>query len=249
MSFAGRVAIVTGGAGYIGSTTAKRLAVDGAAVIVSDVNGELAQSVAEEIVADGGEASAIETDVRSTESIEAMVAWTIGQHGQIDILVTVAGGSARERASTVHGSSEGVIRQVIEINLLGAIFCCRAVVGHMIERGAGKIVNVASIVALQGSAGHADYAAAKAGVIAFSKTLAMEVAPGGINVNCVSPGLVPRPGTRVDHIPGTNYLGRIASAESVSSVVSFLASDEADFIVGQNYVVDGGRSLGLKGSR
>jgi NAD(P)-dependent dehydrogenase (short-subunit alcohol dehydrogenase family) len=247
MSIAKNVAVVTGAAGYIGSTTAKRLASDGAAVIVCDVNEELAAEVADAIVADGGAATAIETDVTSVESIEAMVAETIEQHGRIDILVNVAGGSARERASTVHGSSEEVIRQIIDVNLLGAIFCARAVVGHMIDQGGGKIVSVASALPLRGQRKHADYAAAKAGVIAFSRTMAMEVAPHNINVNCVSPGLVPRPGTNVADIPETNYLGRIAGPETVSNLIAFLVSDEADFVVGQNYVVDGGWSLGLKG--
>ena len=216
MSLEGKVAIVTGGAGYIGSTAAKRLASDGAAVVVCDVNGEAALTVAEKISADGGMATAIETDVRSSASVEVMVAQTIEKYGQVDILVNVAGGSARERASTVHGSREEVIRHTIDVNLFGVIFCCRAVVGHMIERGGGKIVSVASALPLQGQRGHADYAAAKAGVIAFSRTLAMEVAPHNINVNCVSPGLVPRPGTNVDDIPETNYLGKIAPPETVS---------------------------------
>jgi 3-oxoacyl-[acyl-carrier protein] reductase len=249
MSPIDKVAIVTGGAGYIGSTIARRLASDGATVVVCDVNRDAAADVADAIVARGGTATGVETNVTSVESIEAMVAQTIEQHGRIDILVNVAGGSARERASTVHGSSEEVIRHVLDVNLRGVIFCCRAVIGQMIEQAAGKIVNVASIVALQGSAGHADYAAAKAGVIAFSRTMAMEVAQHNVNVNCVSPGLVPRPGTGVEHIPRTNYLGRVATADTVSNVIAFLVSDEADFIVGQNYVVDGGRSLGLKGSR
>jgi len=247
MNLDGKVAIVTGSAGYIGSTAAKRLASDGAAVIVCDVDGELAQGVAEAIIADGGKATAIETDVTSTESIAAMVAQTIEQYGRIDILVNVAGGSARERASTVHGSREEVITDILDVNLRGVIFCARAVIGHMIEQGGGKIVSVASALALQGQRGHADYAAAKAGVIAFSKTMAMEVAPHNVNVNCVSPGLVPRPGTNVDDIPETNYLGRIATPDTVANVIAFLVSDEADFVVGQNYVVDGGWSLGLKG--
>ena len=242
-----KVAIITGGAGYIASTTAKRLAAEGAAVVVCDIDGEAARAVADAIVADGGTATAIETDVRRTASIGTMVEQVIEQHGHIDILVNVAGGSARERASTVHGSSEEVITHTLDVNLRGAIFCSRAVIGHMIERSSGKIVSVASALALQGQREHADYAAAKAGVIAFSRTLAMEVAPHNINVNCVSPGLVPRPGTRVDDIPQTNYLGKIATPETVSNLIAFLVSDEADFIVGQNYVVDGGWSLGLKG--
>lgn len=249
MDLTNKVAIVTGAAGYIGSTTAKRLASEGANVAVCDVNGDQARAVADAITIAGGQAMAVETDVRSTASIEAMVEQVKGRQGHIDILVNVAGGSARERASTVHGSSEEVIRHVLEVNLLGVILCCRAVVGHMIEQGSGKIVNVASIVALQGLAGHADYAAAKAGVIAFSKTLAMEVAPHNLNVNCVLPGIVPRPGMSVDGIAATNYLGRVATPETVSNLIAFLVSEEADFIVGQSYVVDGGRSLGLKGSR
>jgi 3-oxoacyl-[acyl-carrier protein] reductase len=208
VSLEGKVAIVTGGAGYIGSTTARRLASDGAAVAVCDVNGDSALKVAESISADGGSATAVQMDVRSTESVEAVVAQTVEQYGHVDILVNVAGGSARERASTVHGSSEEVIRHVLDVNLFGVIFCCRAVVGHMIEQGGGKIVSVASALPLQGQRGHADYAAAKAGVIAFSRTLAMEVAPHNINVNCVSPGLVPRPGTNVDDIPDEGQAGR-----------------------------------------
>jgi NAD(P)-dependent dehydrogenase (short-subunit alcohol dehydrogenase family) len=247
MALENKVAIVTGAAGYIGSTTAKRLAADGAIVVVTDVNGDLARTVAGGITAAGGQAMAIETDVRSTASVAAMVAQVIAQHGRVDILVNVAGGSARERASTVHGSREEVIREILEVNLFGVIFCCRAVIGHMLAQGGGRIVSVASALALQGQRGHADYAAAKGGVIAFSKTLAMEVGPDNIHVNCVSPGLVPRPGTPVDYIPATNYLGRIAPPESVANVIAFLVSDEADFIVGQNYIVDGGWSLGLKG--
>jgi len=247
MGLENKVAIVTGGAGHIGSTTAKRLAAEGAAVVVCDVDGDAGRTVADAIIADGGKAIAIQTDVRSTASIDAMVEQTIEQYGHIDILINVAGGSARERASTVHGSSEDVIKHTLDVNLRGAIFCARAVIGHMIEQRSGKIVSVASALALQGQRAHADYAAAKAGVIAFSKTLAMEVAPHNINVNCVSPGLVPRPGTRIDDIPETNYLGRIATPETVSNLIAFLVSDEADFIVGQNYVVDGGWSLGLKG--
>lgn len=247
MGLENRVAIVTGAAGYIGSTTAKRLASDGATVVVCDVNADLARAVAGGITADGGLAMAVAADVRSTASVQDMVAQVIEQHGRIDILVNVAGGSARERASTVHGSSEEVIREMIDMNLLGVIFCCRAVVGQMLAQGGGRIVSVASALAGQGQPGFADYAAAKAGVIAFSKTLAMEVGPHNIHVNCVSPGLVPRPGTPVDDIPETNYLDRIAPPETVANLVAFLVSDEADFIVGQNYIVDGGWSLGLKG--
>jgi len=249
MKLKNQVAIVTGGAGYIGRTTAKRLSVEGATVVVCDINGDLARTVADKIIADGGKAMAVEMDVCNTTSIDATVEQVIERYDHIDILVNVAGGSARERSSTVHGSKEEVIKHVLDVNLRGMIFCSRAVIRHMIEKGSGKIVSVASAVAVQGNPGNAEYAAAKAGVIAFSKTLAMEVGPYNINVNCVSPGLVPRPDEKTGDIPGTNYLGRIAKPESVANLILFLVSDEADFIVGQNYIVDGGWSLGLKGRR
>ena len=248
MNLDGKIAIVTGAAGYIGSTTANRLAKDGATVVIADVAEDLAQQVAAGIVADGGQAIAIATNVREVASIEAMVQQVVEAYGRIDILVTAAGGSARGRASKVHGSQVEVVEETIGLNLFGMIWACRAVIGQMIEQGGGKIVSVASVVGVQGLAGHADYAAAKGGVIAYVKSLAMEVAPYNINVNCVSPGLVPRPDTSTDHIPKTNFLGRIADAETVANVIAFLVSDEAHFVVGQNYIVDGGRVLGLHGS-
>ena len=248
MSLQRQVAMVTGGAGYIGSTTARRLAGDGATVIACDLAAERAQAVAADIVAEGGQASGIALDVCSPAGIESVVAQIIERHGRLDILVNAAGGSARERASNVHGSRAEVVDEVLDINLRGMIHCCRAVIGQMLAQGRGRIVSVASVVGMQGLAGHADYAAAKAGVIAYSKSLAMEVGRHGINVNCVSPGLVPRPGTATEHVAATNYLGRVASAETVANVIAFLVSEQAEFVLGQNYVVDGGRCLGLHGS-
>ena len=248
MTNEGKIAIVTGAAGWIGSAIARRLAADGATVVVCDVRLEPAEQVASAIVADGGQALAIETDVRSVPSIEAMVASVVERFGRVDQLVNVAGGSARERASTVHGLSEAVIREIIEMNLYGTIFCCRAVISHMIAAGSGRIVNIASTLASSPQAQHADYCAAKAGVLGFSRALAIEAAPHNVFVNCVSPGLVPRPGTPADYVPATNYLGRCAAPETVAQVVAFLLADTTDFVVGQNYVVDGGWGLGLKGT-
>ena len=246
MSFDGKIAIVTGAAGWIGSTIAKRLATDGATVVIADVNAELAQQVADGIVADGGQAIAIATNVREVPSIEAMVQQVIERYGRIDILVNVAGGSSRERAALVQDQTEAVIREIIEINLYGTIFCCRAVVGQMIEQAGGRIVNITSTLATRPHLKQADYCAAKAGVLAFSKTLAIEVAPQNVVVNCVSPGLIPRPNTPIDYVPETNYLGRIAPPESIAHTVAFLLDDATDFVVGAEYVVDGGWGYGLK---
>jgi 3-oxoacyl-[acyl-carrier protein] reductase len=247
MKLKNKVAIITGSSGYIGSTTAKKLASEGAIVIVSDLNIKSCRSVADEIIATGGEAVPTQMDVRSIKSIENAVNQIIKRFNKIDILVNVAGGSARKRASTVADSNPEVINEILDVNLRGVIFCARAVISHMIQHKSGKIVSVASAVATQGQRRHADYSAAKAGVIAFSKSLAMEAAPHNINVNCVSPGLVPRPNENKDTIPKTNYLGKVAKPESVANLILFLVSDQADFVVGQNYIVDGGWSLGLKG--
>ncbi len=241
------VAIVTGGAGAIGRAVALRLAREGAAIGVCDINIEKANKVAGEIKVSGGEAAAISLDVRNTKDINQMAGTVMNRFGRIDILVNAAGGSAREKNALLQNSEEEVIDEILGINLRGVIFCSRAVIGHMITKKRGKIVNIGSIVGVHGLAKLADYAAAKAGVIALTKTLAMELGPHGINVNCVSPGKVPRNNADLENIARTNYLGRIGKPEDVANLTMFLVSEEADFITGQNYIVDGGRSLGLKG--
>lgn len=250
MKLKDQVSLITGGAGYLGRATALRLAQEGAAIAVCDINVEGAKKVASEIVTAGGKAAGFEMNVRSTESIEKAVKEVLNTFGQIDILVNMAGGSARERASTVHGSKEEIIREIIDTNLYGTIFCCRAVIGHMIERKRGKIINIGSILGINGDAVYADYSAAKGGVITFTKALAKEVGKYNINVNCVSPGFFPRPNAPKEYyeiMPKTNYFGRIPKGESVAHMIAFLVSDEADFITGQNFVVDGGTTIALKG--
>jgi len=199
-------------------------------------------------------------DMTKMDEVEAMVRATIDRFGRIDVLANVAGGTiiAGTWELTDH-STVGPFAQstkddwdlVIDINLNGPRNCCRAVVPHMIERQYGKIVNVASTSGMQGSAGNYHYGAAKAGVIAFTKSLAKELARYGINVNCVSPGPIATP--RVRDIPeererpllGTVWLGKKrAQPEEAANVIVFLASDEASFVTGSNYVVDGGQTLG-----
>jgi len=241
------VAVVTGAGGAIGGATALRLAKEGAAVAVSDVSIERAQKVADEAKSFGVEAMAVATDVRSAEQIERMAAAVLAEFGQIDILINSAGGSARDRAAFLHQSQEEVLDWVLDVNLKGVLLCIRAVLGHMVERRKGKIVNIGSIVGVQGKAKHVEYAAAKGGVIALTKALAMEVGPHGVNVNCVSPGLVPRSAVDEGFGKRNSYLGRVCKPEDVADLAMFLVSDEASFITGQNYIIDGGRSLGLKG--
>lgn len=245
MKLKDKVAIITGGAGSIGQAICRQLAGEGAVIAVVDLNIEQAQAVAHQIMQSGAQAIAVQVDVRDRQSIRRMVQTVLDQCGSIDILVNNAGGSARSECSLFHQSNDDVVQRILEINLMGPIYCIRAVVEHMVQKQAGKIINIGSIVGMQGLPKCADYSAAKGGIIAFTKSIAMELGEFGINVNCVSPGLVPRPDQDAESMRKTNYLNAICTPDDVANVVRFLVSDDAKFITGQNYVVDGGRSLGL----
>lgn len=243
----GRSAIVTGGAGWIGQAIARGLIEDGLAVAVADLDRARAQEAADRLVAAGGRAMAVELDVRSYASAQRMVAEVVGAFGAVDALVNNAGGSARKDISLFCDADPAVLDRIIDMNLKGPVYCSRAVIGHMIGRTRGAIVNIGSITGIQGLSYVVDYSAAKGGVIAFTKALAKEVGRHGIRVNCVSPGLVPRPDEDPSRARNSNFLGRTCSAEDVAAMVRFLVGDQAGFITGQNHVVDGGRSLGMKG--
>jgi 3-oxoacyl-[acyl-carrier protein] reductase len=246
----GQVAIITGGGGVIGAAVAGLFARDGAAVALCDIREEELERVVREITASGGKAVAVKADICKPDEINRAVEKVKGLYGRIDVLVNVAGGSAREDNAPLHQAKPEVIDRILAVNLYGALYFCKAVAQIMIEQGQGKIVNVASIVGIRGSAKLCDYAASKAGVIALTQSLAMELGPYGINVNCVSPGLVPRPEEKgkEDAVRKTNYLGKVCTPENVADLIDFLAGDKSSFITGANIVIDGGRSLGLKGS-
>jgi 3-oxoacyl-[acyl-carrier protein] reductase len=247
MSLQGKAAIVTGGAGYIGGAICKQLAAQGAKVAVFDLDLGRAESAASDLQ----EAKAFGVNLTDAVAVRTAVAEAARVFGGIDLLVTCAGGSARSRIRPFAAQDMGVIREVIEVNLFGTLHVIHAVAPLMIERKRGRIVNIASIVALGGMARCAEYGAAKAAIIAATRSLAMEFGPHNININCVSPGKVQRP----DELPANqeefarrySCLNRICCAEDVAELVLFLLSDKADYITGQNYIIDGGRSLGLKG--
>lgn len=249
MKLAGKTAIVTGSGHGIGRETAIRFAREGAKVVVVDINMEFAEKAAAEITATGALAIAVQADVRSSKEINRMAEVAFEQFGAIDILVNCAGGfaGAINRYSLFVDSDEEVWDWVFDVNLKGTFICTKAVIHHMIERGSGKIVNVASIAGVVGIKKMVDYSAAKGGIIAFTKALAMEVGTSGVNVNCVSPGLTER-SPNSSHKSNGTYLGRSGNPEEIANLIAFLASDEADYITGQNYIIDGGRWLGPKGT-
>jgi len=250
MKLKDNVAIVTGGALGIGQAISLHLASEGACLLVADIELAQANKVVTEIKALGGKAIAAKTDVTKSEEANQMVKAALDEFGKIDILVNNAGGSPHGTRSLFCQSEERVWDVVLGVNLKGVLSCTRAVINHMIQRQRGKIISIGSIAGLMGTAGLADYSAAKGGVITFSKALAKEVASYGINVNCVCPGPIATeyfltlPEEAKQRYLRTIPLGRFGKPEEVASLVGYLASDEADFITGQVFVIDGGRSLG-----
>lgn len=242
----GKVAIVVGGGGNIGRACASALAEEGYAIAVVDINEETASRTAKELTEAGKTARSYVVDVTSSAQVNENVAAVRRDLGRIDAVVYTSGGSAREKIKPLVEQTDDVIHNNIFVNLFGAIYYDRAAANVMIEQGTGgRLLHISSIVGVNGSAGCVEYSAAKGGMIAMTKSLAMEVGKYGITVNCVAPGLVPRPNEPNQDTSHTNYLRRTAKAEGVADVVAFLASEKAGFITGQNYIIDGGRSLGL----
>lgn len=245
-----KVAIVTGGTMGIGRAITLHLAGEGARVVVVGRDIIRAKKLIDEINASKHQAIAVKADVTKSIDVTHMAEAVLDAFGKIDILVNNAGGSPHKTRSMFHESEEGVWDMVLAVNLKGVLNCTRAVINHMMQRKSGKIINIASIAGLSGTPGLADYSAAKGGVIAFTKALAKEVAPYSINVNCVCPGpiateyfLTLSEKAKQKYLR-TIPLGRFGQPDEVASLVGYLASGEADYITGQTFVIDGGRSLG-----
>ena len=252
MGFENKVAIVTGATSGIGQAIAIRLAKEGAILVLTDILSEPLNRFADEIEAMKCKAIAVKADVTNSKEIEQMVKVTLDGFGAVDILVNVAGGAARGKdRGYFHKVSEEAWNSVINVNLKGTLICCHAVIDHMLKRKQGKIINIGSVAGMIGSSNlQADYAAAKAGIIGFTKALAKELGPSGINVNCVSPGPIATPHFFTmeeearKRLESNTWLKRLGKPEEVANLVFFLVSDEATYVTGQNYAVCGGRSLG-----
>ncbi len=245
MDLTNKVAIVTGSARGIGRAIALKLAEVGANVTVNDIASAAGalEGVAGEIKALNRQALAVTADVSSPEDVARMVESVVNTFGRVDILVNNAGVT---RDGLVMRMSDEDWNTVLNIDLKSAFFCTRAVLRPMLKQRWGRIVSIASIVGIHGNAGQANYAAAKAGVIAFTKSVAKEVASRGITVNAIAPGYIDTKMTQnldekqsaelLKHVP----LGYAGTPRDVAEAVAFLASEEARYITGQVLGVDGG---------
>jgi 2-hydroxycyclohexanecarboxyl-CoA dehydrogenase len=250
--FAGKVAVVTGGGGGIGGATCARLALEGAQVAVLDRDLEAAGRVAQRIVAEGGQAQALQCDITDRASVDAAVAQVVSRMGAIDVLVNNAGWDVfLPFTKTVPEQWE----RLIAVNLTGALHMHHAVLPGMVESKSGRIVNIASDAARVGSSGEAVYAACKGGLIALSKTLAREHARHNITVNVVCPGPTDT-ALFADYKKGAGNpekleeafrrsipLGRIGQPEDLPGAIAFFASDDAAYVTGQVLSVSGGLTM------
>lgn len=240
-----RVAIVTGAAQGIGRGIADCLAQDGVRIVIADINGQGAEKAAEELRALGGQALAIEADVSKDEEVERMVRRTVEEFGGVDIVVNNAFYNEFTFGEWVE-IDPAEWGPAIETTFKSVLRTSKAVIPHMKQKNWGRIINIASEAGKIAAPGVAVYSACKGAVIAFSKTLALEVARYGILVNCVSPGLI-KTASSLKTPPevqrgflATIPLGRFGQPDEIGHIVAFLASDKASFITGQNYSVNGG---------
>ncbi|HNU80209.1 MAG TPA: 3-oxoacyl-[acyl-carrier-protein] reductase [Bacillota bacterium] len=244
MQLKGKTAVVTGGSRGIGRAIALELASCGANVVVNYTrNSKAADEVVAEIEAMGSSGMAVKADVSIASEVENLVNEVLKTFGSIDILVNNAGIT---RDNLIIRMTEKEFDEVINTNLKGAFICTKAVSRVMIKQKSGKIINVSSVVGIVGNAGQSNYAAAKAGLIGFTKSMAKELAKRGINVNAVAPGFIQTDMTSVlpdnvkEEFLKSIPLMRIGKPEDIAKTVLFLASEYSDYITGQVINIDGG---------
>ena len=252
MKLRGKTALVTGGGRGIGRAIALGLAQEGAQVAVLDILADNAAAVAREIEATGVKALALPADLTKRAHVDRAIADTLAQFGQIDILVNNAGW---DRMEMFLDSDEETWDKIIAINFKGMLYVCKAALPSMVARGQGKVISIASDAGRVGSTGEAVYAGTKGAIIAFSKTLAREMARHKITVNVVCPGLTETPllqGIReqspktekvIEAVTRAIPLGRVGQPEDIAGAVVYLASPAADFVTGQTLSVSGGLTM------
>ncbi len=239
------VAIVSGGGNGIGRCVALRFAQAGIAIAIADADREAAERVVSELVAEGAQARSYSVDVTQAAEVKEVVAKVHKDFGRVDILANLAGGTIHTKA--VEDLSWAEWREVLDVNLKGTFLFCREVAPSMMEQRRGRIVNTASNYGLTGCALRTPYSAAKAGILGFTKSLALELAPHGVLVNVVAPGPTDTPRVLANATPGSREawkpqipLGRTGRPEDVAEGFYFLVSPENTYITGYTLNVNGG---------
>jgi len=252
VKLAGKTAVVTGGGRGIGQAIALALARQGCQVAVADILAENARAVTDQVEARGAKGLALHVDLTRRREVERAIEEVLARFGQLDVLVNNAGW---DRLELFLDSDEETWEKIIAINFKAVLYTCKAALPHMVARGSGKVINIASDAGRVGSTGEAVYAGTKGAVIAFSKTLARELARHRITVNVVCPGLTETPLLQsiraqsptaqkvIEGVTRAIPLGRVGTPEDIAAAVAFLASPDADFITGQTLSVSGGLTM------
>lgn len=249
----GKVAVVTGSGRGLGRAYALRLARLGADVVINDINLDSAKQYDEELTAAtvmdevrdlGRRSLGIEADVSKKAEVDAMIGQVLDEFGRVDILVNNAGGGL---VPPGEHSEEEVFRYIMDINLMSTVFCCQAAGEPMMRQRSGKIVNVSSLAGLRGRDGGPPYGIAKAGIAHYTKVLAAQLGPHGVNVNCIAPGFIMSSRKIAEGMGGPGRgevdriaLGRLGKPEDCAKVVQFLVTDLSDYVTGQCISVCGG---------
>lgn len=255
MKLSGQVAIVTGGGSGQGRATSLLFAQEGAKLVVADMNLSDAEETARLINQnEGGQATAVKTDVTQASDAQSMVDTALTKYGRVDILINNAGMTLFKG---IDDTTEEDWDRIVDTNLKGVFLCCKAAIPAMRKSSGGSIVNIASVAGLMGMPQHFAYCAAKAGVIHFTKSLALDHGPENIRINCICPGGVLTPmlgeviditnAAQVDRVAKQHALGRIADPEEIGRVSLFLCSSDASFMTGAAVTVDGGIAAGRMG--
>lgn len=241
-----KIAIVTGGAEGIGKATAEKFAVEGATVIIWDLNAEKGAETMEEIIKNGGKAEFMKVNTGVFAEVDDATKKTVEKYGALDIIINNAGIT---RDASIKKMTPELWQQVIDVNLTGVFNCCKCASDVMVEKGYGRIINASSVVALYGNFGQTNYVATKAGLIGMTKTLARELGKKGITVNAVAPGFIATemvkkmPAEVLKSMEEKVPVKRLGLPEEIASAYLFLASDDAAYINGATLSVDGGITI------